>query len=253
MVSKFIYLGSVVSDDGQVSHEIEARIRKASVAFGRLNDRVWSNHGIRLETKLSVYKAVVLSTLLYGCETWTCYRRDVAALDCFHHRHLRIILRVKWQDLVPNIEVLRRCQTTGIEAFLFRHRLRWAGHVMRMDDDRLPRMLLLSELSTGERKVGRPQLRFKDTLKYALKQCSIETGALDLQSRHRNTALPVADERRAAWRRVIQQGVTRFEQQRTQKANEKRTRRKELEALKQQQQRSNNNNVTNNNTRTVLE
>ena len=31
----------------------------------------WQRNGIRLYTKLKVYKAVVLSTLLYACETWT--------------------------------------------------------------------------------------------------------------------------------------------------------------------------------------
>ena len=235
VVHKFTYLGSIVSDDGQTCHEIETRIRKASVSFGKLNDRVWSNHGIRLHTKLEVYKAVVLSTLLYGCETWTCYRRDVAALDRFHHRHLRIILGIKWQDLVPNTEVLNRCNMTGIESYLFRHRLRWTGHVMRMDDNRLPRLLLLSELTTGNRKVGRPQLRFKDTVKYALKQCSIDEHELDRQSRHRNPALSAADDRRAAWRSSVHQGVLRFEQQRIQKAAEQRARRKERIALRQRQ------------------
>ena len=40
---------------------------------------------------------------------------------------------------VTNTEVLSRCEMPGIESFLFRHRLRWAGHLMRMDGNRLPR------------------------------------------------------------------------------------------------------------------
>ena len=141
----------MVSDDGQATHEIEARVKKASVAFGMLRERVWQSHCIRLQTKLAIYKAVVLSTLLYGCETWTCYRKDIATLDSFHMRHLRTILGVKWQDFVTNAQVLRRCDMTGIEAYILHHRLRWCGHVMRMEVDRLPRMLLLSELAAGKR------------------------------------------------------------------------------------------------------
>ncbi|VDL91714.1 unnamed protein product [Schistocephalus solidus] len=36
---------------------------------GRLQASVWNRHGIHLNTKLKMYKAVVLMTLLYGAET----------------------------------------------------------------------------------------------------------------------------------------------------------------------------------------
>ena len=58
-----------------IDDEITARIAKASVAFGRLRANVWERNGIKLDTKLKVYKAVVLPTLLYACETWTVYQR----------------------------------------------------------------------------------------------------------------------------------------------------------------------------------
>ena len=45
------------------------KISRASMSFGRLSDRAWKQHGIKLDTKIHVYKAVVLSNLLYGCET----------------------------------------------------------------------------------------------------------------------------------------------------------------------------------------
>ena len=36
------------------------------------------------DTKLKVYKAVVLTTLLYACETWTVYQRHAKKLKHFH-------------------------------------------------------------------------------------------------------------------------------------------------------------------------
>ena len=60
----------------------------------------------------------ILTNLLYGCETWTCYRRHIKALDRFHMRHLRMLLKIKWQDRITNAEVLERSQSTGIEALL---------------------------------------------------------------------------------------------------------------------------------------
>ena len=67
----FKYLGSVVSKDASLDADIIGRIAKATAAFGRLTKRLWSNRDIRLETKVAVYKAAVVSTLLFGCEAWT--------------------------------------------------------------------------------------------------------------------------------------------------------------------------------------
>ena len=72
VVDKFTYLGSILSRAVHIDDEVTA---KTSVAFGRLRANVWERNGIKLDTKLKVYKAVVLPTLLYACETWTAYQR----------------------------------------------------------------------------------------------------------------------------------------------------------------------------------
>ena len=46
--------------------DVENSIAKASSSFGRLQKRVWKNHSLRIETKIKVYRAVVMTTLLYG-------------------------------------------------------------------------------------------------------------------------------------------------------------------------------------------
>ena len=66
---KFTYLGSTLSRVVHIDDEVNARIVKTSAALGRLHGS--DRSGIRLDTKLKVYKAVVLPTLLYACETWT--------------------------------------------------------------------------------------------------------------------------------------------------------------------------------------
>ena len=57
-------------------------------------------------TKLRVYRAVVVPTLLYGAETWILYRKQIRLLERFHQRCLRSIPDIKWQDHVSNKEVL---------------------------------------------------------------------------------------------------------------------------------------------------
>ena len=71
---------------------------KASASFGRLRQRLWNNHYASMRVKGTIYRAIVLSTLLYGAEAWTVYRRQVKKLHAFMMRHLRSIVRITWMD-----------------------------------------------------------------------------------------------------------------------------------------------------------
>ena len=96
VVDKCTYLGSTLPRVVHIDDEVNARIAKASAAFGQLRGSVWDRSGIRLDTKLKVYKAVVLPTLLYACEIWTVYQRHAKRLNHFHTSCLRIRLKIKW-------------------------------------------------------------------------------------------------------------------------------------------------------------
>ena len=122
---------------------------KASASLGRLTKRFWNERGVCLSTTINVYCAVVLTTLLYGCEAWTPYRRHIRRLDQFYMRCLRHIAGIKWQDMVPNTEVLELCGTWGIEFHIKRAQLRRSGHLVRMTDDRIPKALFYGQLKIG--------------------------------------------------------------------------------------------------------
>lgn len=172
-VPEFTYLGSTAAKDGRIDAEIQRRIAKASSSFGRLHQRLWNNHHVSLKVKGKIYRAIVISTLLYGAESWTVYRSHVKKLHAFMMRHLRTIMKVTWKDKVTNKEILERTGLTPMEDMLIRKNLRWTGHIMRMPQDRLPKQILFSQLPVGSRKRGRPRLRFKDTVKRNLKRRNI--------------------------------------------------------------------------------
>ena len=54
VVDKFTYLGSTLSRVVHIDDEANARIAKASAAFGRLRGSIWDRSGIRLDTKLKI-------------------------------------------------------------------------------------------------------------------------------------------------------------------------------------------------------
>ena len=91
----FTYLGSTFSREANIDVEVNNILSKANSAFGRPRKKVWDRQGISQDTKLKVYMAVVLTVLLYACESWTVYSRHARKLNHFHTKCLRIILSIK--------------------------------------------------------------------------------------------------------------------------------------------------------------
>ena len=106
-------------------------------------------------------------------ETWVLYRKQIRLLERFHQRYLRYILGIKWHDHVSNEKVLKRASLPSIESILLQVQLRWAGHVTRMEDIRMPKAVFFSELQEGKRDLGAPRKRYKDQLKRQLPQAGI--------------------------------------------------------------------------------
>nr|VZI25059.1 unnamed protein product [Spirometra erinaceieuropaei] len=189
VVENFPYLGSTLSRNTKIDDEVANRISKASQAFGRLRSTVWNRHGLQLSTKLKMYKAVILPTLLYGAETWT--------------------------DRIPDTEVLERTGILSIYAILRQMQLRWSGHLVRMDDERLPKRLFYGDVATGSRRQGGQIRRYKDTLKSSLKRLQINPTNWEELARDRPT-----------WRRTVKTGAAIYEANRIAAAKVKREARK---------------------------
>ena len=161
-VNHFKYLGSYVSSECSMKEELVSRIQATSAKEG------FDSHDLTASTKLGVYNQCLMALLMYGSETWT-YQHEVRQLRTIQQRHLRLILKIRWDHFISNAEVLKRAGTEDIEVMLVRSRLRWLGHVCRMDDNRPQKQLLYGELASGSRPVGRPKLRVKDSCKSILK------------------------------------------------------------------------------------
>ena len=137
-----------------IDDEVNAGIAKASAAFGRLCGSIWDRSRIRLDTKLKVYKAVVLPTILYACETWKVYQWHAKRLNHFRTGCLRKLLKIEWQDRIPDTEVLKKAGMQNVHTLLKLAQLRWAGHITRIPEECLPKEILYGELEMGKRSCG---------------------------------------------------------------------------------------------------
>ena len=113
---------------------------------------------------------------------------------------------ISWQDRIPNWEVLHRANMQSVEAILVKSQLRWAGHVKRMPDDRLPKAVMYGELTHGKRRRGGQKLRFKDVMKRHLIAADLDPDTWESKAANR-----------PAWRKVIHDAGNEVERKRKEK------------------------------------
>ena len=80
-----------------------------------------------------------------------------------------LICKTRWDHFFSNEEVPRREGVQDIELRLVGNRLRCLGRINRMHEKRLVKKPLYCQLLHRFESVGRPNLRYKDTCKDALK------------------------------------------------------------------------------------
>ena len=159
VVHQFQYLGSTMTDTLSLDAEISKRIGMAFTTLSKFTERVWENKHLKIPTKVNVYKACVISTLLYGGESWTTYSSQERKLQAFHFRCLRRILGITWQDKVPNNEVLSRAGIPSMYTLLRQRRDMKACNIntetweASADDRTTWKQLVSQGLDSGEKAV----------------------------------------------------------------------------------------------------
>ena len=172
-VEHFTYLGSIISNDATVTKDMNNWLSKASSSFGRLSKTAWQSHLLCLSTKIQVYRAILVPTLLYDAETWTLCQKQIKLLEWFHQHCLRSILGIKWQDHMSNKEVLKKASLPSIEFTFLQVQLCWAGHITRMEYLHMPKAVFFSELQEGKCDHGASRKHYEDKLKRQLAQAEI--------------------------------------------------------------------------------
>ena len=69
-VAVFIFLGSIITADGDCTHVIKRRLLLGRKVMTNL-DSIFKSRDITLPTKVHLVKAMVFPVVMYGCESWT--------------------------------------------------------------------------------------------------------------------------------------------------------------------------------------
>ena len=131
--------------------------------------------GFHKNLKIKIYGTIILPVVLYGCETWLLILREEHRLRVFENRVLRRIFGPKrdgvtgeWRKL-HNEELNDLYSSPNIVWVIKSRRMRWAGHVARMEEGRVVHKLLVAK-PEGKRPVGRPRRRWEDNIKMDLEE-----------------------------------------------------------------------------------
>ena len=177
IVKQFCYLGSIISSDCSDIKDVEARIRKASNAFGALRKSVFGSKIVRDNIKGEVYETCILPILLYGAESWCITELIARKLRNFHHQCIRAMCAVNrfrtWNEHISTASLLEKVSIKNLDSYLFKCQLRWVGHVVRMPWERLPRKMLTCWVRS-KRPRGCPKFTFGRSIKKALNFAKID-------------------------------------------------------------------------------
>jgi len=125
--------------------------------------------------KIKIYRAIILPVVLYGCEAWSLIFREERRLWVFDNMLLRRIFGPRrdevtgeWRRL-HNEELNDLYCSPNIVRVLKSRRMRWAGHVARMDEERGVYRILVGK-PDGKRPLGRPRRRWVDNIRMDLRE-----------------------------------------------------------------------------------
>jgi hypothetical protein len=134
------------------------------VALTETNDNFWFRN-----LKIKIYRNIILPVVLYGCETWSLKLRKKRRLRVFENKELRRVfgserneVTGKWRKL-HNEKLNDLYSLPNIVRVAKSRRMRWAGHVARMVEEKGCTGCWWGNLKERGR-WGRPRRRWEDNI-----------------------------------------------------------------------------------------
>jgi hypothetical protein len=165
-VENFKYLRVMLNEDNNNQTDLQERIKNTNKIY-LLLQTFFKNKNISNKLKLRLKNTIIDKTLTYASETWTLTKTDRKQLNIFERKVYRRILgpvydneKENWR-ILTNKEIYASVKKPIIIETIRLNRLRWFGHVQRMEENRIPRRVLYMNLGTT-RLTGRPRNRWQD-------------------------------------------------------------------------------------------
>ena len=88
------YLGTTITNQNPIHEEIKSRLKSGTAYYHSVQNLVFSSL-LSKNIKIETFRSVILSVVLYGCETWSVSLREEHRLMVFENMVLRKIFGPK--------------------------------------------------------------------------------------------------------------------------------------------------------------
>jgi len=175
-VENFNYLGSILNADNKMNVEIAERIAKVNKAY-YASAKLIKSKFLTKNTKIKIHKTIIRPVVTYSSVTWSLTAKDENNLRIFERQLPRKIFGPVNADNVwrirNSVEIDKLIEGADIVRFIKAQRIKWLGHIQRMDQARPARKLLVWK-PMGIRPVGRPRQRWQEDVMEDLKKLEVK-------------------------------------------------------------------------------
>ena len=174
MVEEFRYLGTTLTNQNSIQEEIKSRLKLGNACYHSVQNLL-SSSLLSKNLKIKIYRTIILAVVLYGCETWSPTLREEHRLRVFENRVKRRIFGPKRDEVrgefrkLHNEELNDLYSSPNIMRVIKSRRMRWAGHVARMEEGRGAHKVLVGR-PEGKRPLGRPRRRWEIILSWIFRK-----------------------------------------------------------------------------------
>jgi len=168
-VEEFKYLGTTLAYQNSIPEEIKNRLRSGNSCYLSVQNLL-SSSLLSKNLKIKIYRTIILPIVLYGCETWSLTLREIRKVRVYENMVLRRIFGPRGDEVtgewrrLHNEKLNDLFSSPNIVRVIKSRRMRWAGHVARMDEEREVYRVLVGK-PDGKRPLGRLRRRWVDNIR----------------------------------------------------------------------------------------
>jgi hypothetical protein len=160
-VEKFRYLGVMLTDQNSIQEETKSRLKLGNACYHSVQNLL-SSRLLSRNLKIKIYRTYILPVVLYGCETWSLTLREECRLRVFQNRVLRRVFGLKRDEVTGEWRKLHNEKLNDLYSLpnivwvVKSRRMRWAGHVACMGEERGVHRVLVRK-PEGKETIGETQ------------------------------------------------------------------------------------------------
>jgi len=149
------YLGTALINQNSIQEEIKSILRLGNACCHSVQNRL-SSSLLSKNLMIKIYRTIILTVVLYGCDTWSLTLEEERRLRVFKNRMLRRIFGAKRGELTREWRKLHKEElnylysSPNIVRAIKSRRMRWAGHVAHMGERRGVYSVLVGKETTLE-------------------------------------------------------------------------------------------------------